>query len=106
MLHERYSFLFRKLGADVPEITVGAVLNDNEQDAAAEIVWGTFNQYNDIASKLEHQVGKIGKRFLFEYLTDATTDDDKLRHTSKTFSDHGLQRTGFRGSRCGPVVLS
>jgi hypothetical protein len=47
----------------------------------------------------------IGKRFLFENLTDVTIADDKLRHTSNTFSDHVLQRTGFRGSRCGPVMI-
>jgi hypothetical protein len=82
--HDRYSFLFRKLGADAPEITVNAVLNDNEQDATAEIVWGSFNQHNDIVSKLEQHVGSIGKRFLFENLTDVTVDDDKLRHTPKS----------------------
>jgi hypothetical protein len=102
--HDRYSFLFRKLGADAPEITVNAVLNDNEQDETAEIVWGSFNQHNDIVSKLEQHVGSIAKRFLSQNVTDVTIDDDKLRHTSKTFSDHGLQRTGFRGSRCGTVM--
>jgi hypothetical protein len=39
-----------------------------------------------------------------ESLTDVTIDDDKLRHSSRTLGDHGLKRTGFRGSRCGPVM--
>jgi hypothetical protein len=65
----------------------------------------SFNQHINIVSKLEQHVGSIGKRFLFENLTDVTIADDKLRHTSKTFSDHVLQRTGFRGSRCGPVMI-
>ena len=33
-----------------------------------------------------------------------TIDDDKLRHQSATFKKEGLQLTGFRGSRCGPVM--
>ena len=101
---ERYTFLFGKLGADLPRITVNAVLNDSEQDSTAEQVWGSFNQHNTIVSKLEAHVGTVGKSFLFERLTDVTIDDDKLRHTSKSFSDHGLQRCGFRGCRCGPVM--
>jgi hypothetical protein len=71
--------------------------------ATVVIVWGSFNQHNVVVSKLEQHVGMIGKRFLFENLTDVTIDD-KLRHTSNTFSSYGLQRTGFRGSRCGTVM--
>jgi hypothetical protein len=73
---ERYSFLFGKLGADQPTITVNAVLNDFEQDMAAEKVWGSFHQHNNIVSKLESHLGAIGKKFLFERLTDNTIDDD------------------------------
>jgi hypothetical protein len=59
---------------------------------------------NDVIGKIETHIGNVGKHFLFETLSDITIDDDKLRHTSRSFSDHGLQRTGFRGSRCGPVM--
>jgi hypothetical protein len=75
--HERYSFLFRILGADLPEITVNVSVDDGEQDVIPD-VWGSFNQHNDVVSKLEQHVGNIGKRFLFENLTDVTIDDDKL----------------------------
>jgi hypothetical protein len=61
LTHERYSFLFRILGADLPEITVNASMNDGEQDAIAETVWGSFHQHNDIVSKLEQHIGNIGK---------------------------------------------
>jgi hypothetical protein len=102
--YERYSFLFKQLEADLPPINVHVGLNDLEEDANAELVWGSFNQHNDAVSKLEAHVGNVGRNFLREKLSDVTIDDDKLRHTSKTFSDHGLRRTGFRGSRCGPVM--
>jgi hypothetical protein len=102
--YNRYSFIMRKLGNDLLEITVTVGINHAEEDTAAELVWGSFNEHNDIMSKLENHVGNIGKNFLFERLTDITIDDDKLEHSSKTFCDHGLQRSGFRGRRCGPVM--
>jgi hypothetical protein len=104
LTHERYRFLFRILGADLLEITINASVNDGEQDAIAETVWGSFNQHNDVVSKLEQHFESIGKRSLFENLTTLPFDDDKLRHTSKTFSNYGLQRTGFCGGLCGPVM--
>jgi hypothetical protein len=85
-------------------INVNVGCNDQEQDDTAERVWGSFNQYNEVITKIEAHVGNIGQNFLFELLSDVTIDDDKLRQTSKSFSDHGLQRTGFRGSRCRPVM--
>lgn len=102
--YNRYSFILRKLGAELPEIAISTGINDVENDANADFVWGSFNEHNDIVTKLERHVGQIGRNFLFERLTDITIDDDKLRHNSKTFGDHGLQRSGFRGSRCGPVM--
>jgi hypothetical protein len=102
--YNRYAFLFKKLGADLPEISINVGYNDTKQDETAEHVWGSFNQHNEILGKMEAHVGTIGKNFLIETICDVTIDDDKLRHMSKTFSDHGLQRTGLRGSRCGPVM--
>ena len=46
--YERYSFLFRKLGADLPEITINLVLHNDEQDAAAEV---RKNQLSPIGTK-------------------------------------------------------
>lgn len=104
MTYSRYAFLFKKLGADLPKISINVGYNDTEQDKTAERVWGSFNQHNEIIRKMKAHVGNIGKNFLIKTISDVTIDDDKLCHTSKTFSDHGLQRTGFRGSRCGPVM--
>jgi len=104
LTYDRFAFLFKKLGADLPPISILLGQNDAHEDEKATEVWGSFNQYNDIVCKLERHVGEIGKGFILENITDITIDDDKLRHQSSTFRDHGLQLTGFRGSRCGPVM--
>jgi hypothetical protein len=102
--YERFSFIFQKLGANLPTIDVNVGINDTLMDEVAEKVWGSFNQHNNIISRIETHVANIGHNFIMEKVTDMTIDDDKLRHTSKTFSEHGLQRTGFKGCRSGPVM--
>jgi hypothetical protein len=94
---DRYFYLFGKLGSNVAE----SIVDNNGDD---DQVWGSFNHHNDIISKLESHVGEVGKQFLVEKFQDLTIDDDKMRHTSKTFGDLGLQRTGHRGCRYGPVM--
>ena len=41
---------------------------------------------------------------MFDGCSDMTIDDDKLRHSSRGFRSAGLQMSGFRGSRIGPVM--
>jgi hypothetical protein len=65
---------------------------------------GVIQSAQRFITKIEAHVGHVGANFSIESLTDVTIYDDKLRHSSKTFVDHGFKRTGFRGSRCGPVM--
>ena len=98
---ERYAFIVHKLGAGLPELDIyeGSV----EEEESGIQIWGNFEQFNPILTKLEQHIGDIGQSFLFGNL-DITIDDDKLRHSSSKFRDEGLQITGFRGSRIGPVM--
>jgi hypothetical protein len=61
--YERYSFILGKLGADLPQPNLNVGLNDDEQDQQAEHVWGSFNQHNDVITKIEAHVGNIGTNF-------------------------------------------
>lgn len=98
---ERYTFIIDKLGAGLPELDIyeGSV----EEEESGIQIWGNFEQFNPITTKLEQHVGDIGQSFMFGN-QDITIDDDKLRHSSPKFRDEGLQMTGFRGSRIGPVM--
>ena len=102
--YDRYSFLLNKLGNDLPLVSVVNRGSEARDDETAQKVWGSFNDYNEIVGKLERHIGGVGQKFIFEKVTDLTIDDDKLRHQSSTFKKAGLQQTGFRGSRCGPVM--
>ena len=53
---------------------------------------------------MEEHISNIGSKFIVQNKSLVCIDDDKLRHSSKLFRDVGLQMTGFRGSRVGPVM--
>ena len=99
---DRYLMLFKKLGDDKPLLDTFVVNMDDE--VCNDDIWGQFDQYNDVLIKIERIVGDIGKCFVFNGCFNATIDDDKLRHSSGKFREEGLQMTGFRGSRIGPVM--
>jgi hypothetical protein len=102
--YARYSYLLMKLGDNAPEISVLNRGTESQDDRAADVIWGSFNQYNEVVGKLERHMGDVGQKFIFDKVLDLTIDDDKLRHQSASFKREGLQLTGFRGSRCGPVM--
>ena len=92
----RYNELFKGLGLNSRTYEIQDIAEDGEN-------WGTFEQYNPTVCDLENHVAKVGENFVCAGL-DMTINDDKLRHSSRKFRDHGLQMTGFRGSRIGPVM--
>lgn len=94
----RYKQLFQWLGRDVPVMDVH--LGNSESDTS---VWGSLNQHSESIDKMEQHIASVGKQFHFDAVNDYVIDDDKLRHSSRNFRALGLQMSGFRGSRVGPV---
>jgi hypothetical protein len=43
---ERYDFLFKKLGADLPQLDVH--IREEDDEVMAGIAWGNFHQWNPI----------------------------------------------------------
>jgi hypothetical protein len=73
---QRYSFLFNHLGADLPPIDIRTGPHDAKEDEKAEVVWGSFNQHNDVVSKSRrvkidwhrwfHTRRLLRRRFIFD----------------------------------------
>jgi hypothetical protein len=99
--YERYNMLLKKLGSDFPSLDVFEGTEEEENTGTS--IWGNFDQFNPIVTKLEEHIAGSGELFIFPNI-DITIDDDKLRHSSRKFREEGLQITGFRGSRIGPVM--
>lgn len=99
---QRYNFLFKKMGNG--EVELDIFEHDSNTENTAEKIWGHFDKYNGTLFDLENLISKTGRNFCYDGAFTATIDDDKLRHSSKRFRDEGLQMTGFRGSRIGPVM--
>ena len=85
---ERYDFLFKKLGADLPQLDV--YIREEDDEVKAGIAWGNFHQWNPILLKMEQQHAEVGKHFIFESILDMTFDDDKIHHSSHLFHLLGL----------------
>lgn len=101
---ERCKFLFGALGANLPEFDIFEHDDEADDDTATARIWGSFHQYNPLILKIEREFGSTGSNFIFEGNATVTIDDDKLRHGSTRFRAEGLQVTGFRGSKIGPVM--
>ena len=102
LTRDRYKFIIKTLGCSLPELDVFETNSQDEQ--VAQRVWGNFTQHNDLLSKLEANFGDVGSKFVIDRVLDLTMDDDKLRNNVKGLRDEGVQLTGFRGSRLGPVM--
>lgn len=100
--YQRYKFLFEKLGAGMPEVDL--FVHDDD-DESQQKIWGSFEQHNPSIKKMEMLIGSTGAHFMFDGdVCGITVDDDKLRHSSRSFHEENLQMTGFRGSKYGPVM--
>ena len=98
------SFKLSKNEKDISTTTDYNKDDDESVTGSTEEIWGNLFQHHELPRQFEEYVGKIGRLFVFDGCSDMTIDDDKLRHSSRGFCSAGLQMSGFRGSRIGPVM--
>lgn len=106
MNESRYTKLIKSFKTTINEVQINADSDvDEETDSFnASAVWGNLLEQDELPRLLEEYVGKIGRKFVFDGVSDCTIDDDKLRHSSRGFRSSGIAMSGFRGSRIGPVM--
>ena len=102
---KRYNTLMKSFKTVKDETLISTdVYDDDDETVRVHKVWGNLLQQQELPKRLEDYFGLACRKFLYESVTDVTIDDDKLRHSSKKFREAGLQMSGFRGSRIGPVM--
>ena len=87
---EQYTFIRKKLRLDYPGLDIYE--GTEEQEKNGDAIWGNFDRFNTIVSKLEQHVADIGQRSILPKI-DLRIDDDKLQHRSLRFREEGLQIT-------------
>lgn len=103
---DRYTKLIKSFKSSNNETTIDADSDVDEENNNCNVsgVWGNLLEQDELPRKLEVYVGEIGRKFVFESVSECTIDDDKLRHSSRGFRASGIAMSGFRGSRIGPVM--
>jgi hypothetical protein len=102
----RYTKLIRSFKTTKNESTIKVDSDVDEENTTTDVskIWGNLLEQDELPRSLEEYVGKIGRQFIFDSVSDCSIDDDKLRHSSRSFRSAGIAMTGFRGSRIGPVM--